>query len=580
MMCGAREEEGQMPSGEAVRRLVRGRRGGAIAAFVAYALLAVVFTWPLTSAPAHLGMRNGDYFAFTWALAAQARQLLHDPLHLFDSNLFWPQGRSLTYHDILLPEALAAAPILALGGGPLLAHNLGLLLTFPLAGLGAYLLAYELTRSRLGAFLAGLAFAFSGHRMMHLIHIPVLSAQWFPFALLFFLRCLRRPRFGRALGLFAAVVLQGLSSGYYAAILAVVLALACLFCAPALLRRGRWLGIALALGAAALVIGAASLPYGAMRGREGFDRGREICVFYAARPWSYVRPAEAGPLPHVRWLWRELPDAEPLFIGLVTLGLAGAGALVGRRQRGLLVFLTGSVVLLSLGPEIVVGKASLPGPYGLLRLLPLARMMRDPSRFGAVATLGLAVLAAWGLAVGMRKLGRAGPWLGIALTALVALELYPGRQQGFRPLHEPPASVQWLADAPRGPVLELPWDAGHLDAGAEYMYWSTGHWQPMVNGAGAFLAPANVAVGGLGRRFPDADVVAALRGLGVRYVVVHLNRLPWRRARHLRSALPPAGLVLLHEDERDETRMYVIQEEGERRVPDWIPESWRARIGP
>jgi hypothetical protein len=541
----------------------------------AYALLSVVFTWPLASAPARVGVRNGDYFAFTWALAALVRQAFHDPLHLFDSNLFWPHQQTLAYHDILLSEGLTAAPVFALGGGPLLAHNLALLLTFPLAGLGAYLLAYDLTRSRLGAFVAGLTFAFSGHRVMHLIQIPVLSSQWLPLVLFFFLRCLRRPTRARILGLLAMVVLQALSSGYYAAILVVVLGLTCAFYARALLRHGRWRGVGLALVAAALVIATASLPYRALKQREGLERSREICLFYSAQASSYVRPAQPGVLPHVRWLSEHVPDHEPLFVGLTSLALAALGVVAAGRRRWFALLLTGSAVLLSFGPEVVVGWWRVPGPYELFRLLPFARMMRDPSRFGAVATLGLGLLAAWGTAVVTRKLGRVGSHAGLALAALVFMELYPG-QSAFRPLRPPPPVAGWLASAPRGPVLELPWDVSHLPDGAEYMYWSTVHWQPMINGAGAFLAPSNINVGMVGRGFPDEDVVAVLRGVGVRYVVVHRHRLPWQRARRFRAASLPEGVDVVRRPDFGDAAVFVIRPSGRRSVPPWIPDDWRA----
>jgi hypothetical protein len=77
------------------------------------------------------------------------------------------------------------------------------------------------------------------------------------------------------------------------------------------------------------------------------------------------------------------------------------------------------------------------------------------------------------------------------------------------------------------------------------MYWSTEHWQPLVNGFGAFQPPGFRMLGLLGRRWPSAHAGRVLRARGIRYVVVHLDRVtPRQRERILEEALPE-GVRLL-----------------------------------
>ena len=160
------------------------RRPGPGLALLSYAAITVVLTWPQAWAPGRLALPNGDLFGHAWGLAWVVRQAFRNPSHLYDSNMYFPHSLSLAYTESLLPQALIAAPILLAGGDPVLAHNLVVLLTLPLCGLGAYLLAYDLCRSRQGAFLAGLGYAFCAHHWLHLVHIGVLSVQWLPLALL------------------------------------------------------------------------------------------------------------------------------------------------------------------------------------------------------------------------------------------------------------------------------------------------------------------------------------------------------------------------------------------------------------
>ena len=66
-------------------------------------LLAIVMTWPLVL---HLGTTVprdiGDPLAEAWQPAWGGHALLHQPLHFFDSNRFWPLKDSLAFGDVLL----------------------------------------------------------------------------------------------------------------------------------------------------------------------------------------------------------------------------------------------------------------------------------------------------------------------------------------------------------------------------------------------------------------------------------------------------------------------------------------------
>ena len=61
------------------------------ATFSLFALLAVVHTWPLASAPGRLSRDdNADTLLNQWIISWVAHQASHDPLHLIDANIFYP----------------------------------------------------------------------------------------------------------------------------------------------------------------------------------------------------------------------------------------------------------------------------------------------------------------------------------------------------------------------------------------------------------------------------------------------------------------------------------------------------------
>src|SRR5262245_11973355 len=80
--------------------LTRAELLGALLAGVA---LAVVVTWPLVL---HMGSRIspdlGDPVRTAWQVAWVGHAMLHSPLHLFDSNAFYPHPLSLAFSDSLL----------------------------------------------------------------------------------------------------------------------------------------------------------------------------------------------------------------------------------------------------------------------------------------------------------------------------------------------------------------------------------------------------------------------------------------------------------------------------------------------
>jgi hypothetical protein len=241
----------------------------------------------------------------------------------------------------------------------------------------------------------------------------------------------------------------------------------------------------------------------------------------------------------------------------VILGLALFGVLALRGSAAARLGLALVVVgfLLSLGPEIRIFGLTLPGPFEALRSFQSIRLLRTPSRMGVIALLGLGLLAAVGWS---RFAARQPRWRrpAFAMLAVLALaEAFPaGLARLVRPVEPPPPAARWLLSAPRGPVLELPWDEAH--DGALYVYWSTAHWQPMINGWGGFEPPGNFGLGLVGKRWPGPGVARALRDAGVRYLVVHTALLNDPQRERIRREPLPEGVRLAAEFGDD--RVYEI----------------------
>lgn len=325
-------------------------------AFVLYLVLSIAATWPLARGLARdVAWDLGDSILNIWILSwdvEQIRRLLTGDLSrlrdFFDATIFHPAPLALAYSDHLLPQALQVLPVVLLTDNPILGYNLLFLSTFVLSGLGMYLLVRELTGHAAAAAVAGLLFAFAPYRLAQSSHVQVLSSQWMPFVFYGLVRYFRSAdqatpagpkgpalRVGPLAGATAALIAQGLSSGYYLLYFtpfAVAFALWELGRAR-LWRSGRvWLTLSSAGVAAAIVTTPFLLPYAALRAQGYGARSLAEVSRFSADVYSY-----ATAFPEQR-IWGSLLQAMPkpegeLFPGLVPLLLALLGIFAGSRVR-------------------------------------------------------------------------------------------------------------------------------------------------------------------------------------------------------------------------------------------------------
>ncbi len=141
--------------------------------------------------PSRIAPDLGDPIRTAWEIAWVGHAMLHNPLHLFDANTFYPHPLSLAFSDSLLgygPAALFGSGTVA----ALVRYNLLFLFAWSLCFFGAYLLARELGLGRLGGAAAGIAFAYAPYRVTEAGHLHVISSGGLPLALFLLVRGYRR----------------------------------------------------------------------------------------------------------------------------------------------------------------------------------------------------------------------------------------------------------------------------------------------------------------------------------------------------------------------------------------------------
>ncbi len=502
-------------------------------AALAYAAVTVLFVSPLVNY-AHLGdaSYDGDSRLLIWTLAWDGHALLTGA-PLFDANIFFPARQAMTWAEHHIGLALFALPVYAMTANPVLAYWTVWLLSFPLNALAMHALAWRLTRDHRGAILAGLVYGFCFFRMHHGHgHVQLLWTWALPLVPLAIERWLRQPTVGRTLLLTVLVLVQALTTWYLAVLVAVLsLATALMLVERQHATRAHMGHAAVALAFSAMVLGWFARPYVALQtpGGEGeaFTFGADIAAYLL--PPENTWPGQwllANTTLMPRWIWGE----QTVYVGLTAVALAAAGAWTVARRGApgawrltcALLVAGGVGLVLSWGPT-----SSGIAPFDLFARLPGMSMLRAPARFALLVMLAVAVLSAYGTAALVKPLGRKG-WLVVAclgasfLGESFLVSFPAGKPQPFAI----PAVYDRLATLPPGPVLSLPIYRATPEGfrEADYLFYSTRHWYPIVNGFGRHEPVAHEDNVTTLAGFPAPDAIRRLRELGVRYVVVHTAR--------------------------------------------------------
>ena len=482
-----------------------------------FILLAVVHTWPLASAPATLSRNDtGDTVLHEWTLAWVAHQVVRDPLHLFDANIFYPERTTLAYSDHLFVQAMMTAPILWAGGSPVLAYNLLLIAGLALTGWTTSLVVHRWTGSWLAATLSGSLMAFNAFTLTRLPEVQDLHFEFFPLALLALDRLLTRPRVPSALTLAGWSVLHALTCGYLLVFGFISLVVATVVRPETWSRRIRQIGplLLLAAGIAGLALLPFLIPYFRVSRDQGLTRPLSEVSRYSAHAADYF--ATGGRLHFALWS-RLFFKNYGLFPGLIAAVLSGIAVGTGvavKDSRARMAVAFGLVALaLSFGPAF-------PPYRWLYDIFPLLRGLRGAVRFGQFFLAAVAILAGFGLSVLEPHLRRRGLAVGLLLIVGANLEALRAPLE-YSPYRGTPRIYDALSGSGRAVIVCFPlYSHDAISLNTEYMLASTRFWKPMLNGYSGFVPASFNRHGSALAGFPNPASIEYLRSLDVSHVVV------------------------------------------------------------
>ncbi len=525
-------------------------------AVVLHTAFAVVFTWPLArlSTSQIPGGANDIwqcYWNFWWWRTALFEQASNP---LWTDLLFHPHGVSLVLHTHSFFNQVVALPVNALLG-PAAALNFATLLTFVLAGIAAHQLAFEVTKSRGAAYVAGFIFAFFPHHLeQSLEHLNLASIQFLPWVALYALRMARDNSRRDAIAFGTCFALNALACWHYGVFT--------LFIVP-ILWIAEWIRaddtaasvrhlfrqglvalipfVLFMLPIAWVMISEASEAENYVK--DPMNKGVDLVHLFVPSDHNPL----LGALTHDFYAASRtyLSVGSQAYVGALTLVLAGL-AWARRRTASAtvtwsLIALVGIVLAAGAQPVIAGNTFDIPLPHMQFKHIPLLSALRVANRFVVIAMLGLAVLAALGFAAIASGRRFAAP-LCVAILAIEFLWLpYPMQQVEFSPL------IERVGSEAEGAILDIPFTDHSLSV--LNLAYQTVHGRPIAGGYVSVPPHGDAALGndnvlwhlsGPTPRVPARIDVGYLRSLGFSDVVLHLDRTREAQLEALKALRPTA----------------------------------------
>lgn len=505
-----------------------------LVAFVAALVAAIASTWPLATRLSTGARDRVDVLYEAW-LIDWIGHAATSSARIFDPNLFHPAPAAATGADPLLGVALPLVSLRFMGFGPLAVHNIGLLLAIAFTAAAGYACGRVMTGARSAGVVVAAALAFGPVFTTEGGHIQIIACAGLPLAVLgawLVVDSARavRPSTG-AVALLSASLAWQITVSFYVAFYAAIAGALVLVAQARHLRRADL--VRLAIGGAAFALIAVPLvaqyrrrpepvpSLGEALARVGPLSGDFVHTHPKLLVWGGLLGRGSG--------WFALTGGAFPGLAIVVGAVLGAGYAwrsrdaVVRRVGGVAAVLVGAGAVLALGAAPSGPRRFTPWRFAM-QFVPPLRGLRAANRGIVVALVGLALLAALGVSWIASRLRLPPTAMAVGLAFLIVLEGLGS--WGGTPQVETRAVDTYLAHDPSaGAVLYLPVPVGDVASvfewsQAEVAFRSTAHHRATVNGYGSYVPDSYFAMKRAVASLPDDASLAALRDLGVRFVVV------------------------------------------------------------
>lgn len=492
---------------------IKTKFGSDLLVLTLYTLLTLILLYPFSilNMNSQLIGDGGDSFQGLWNLWWVKHSIFSFTNPYVTNYIFYPIGTDLYVHSLSPLAGFFTIPF-QFAYGTVFSYNLLVILSFVLAGYGAYRLTYYFTADKKASFFAGLVFGFSTYHLARgWGHLNLVTIQWIPFYVLFLFKMRNETSLRNVFfSVFFLVLTALMADLQYIAFLGLFTLMLVVY--DVLSKRAKIenflvrLGImtALFIGLMALIIG--PFFYGMLTGKYAYATpSPNDSILMSADLLGFFVPSSLN-LFFGRYSQNIIshfstPGIESVvYIGYTVLALTSFAAIKLWKKVKFWLFGAFVFLILSLGPVLhILGVSSftflhitIPLPESLM--LSVVPIFRVPSRFILMVMLILAVtsaitikhLNAWFI-----KLKR-GHIMGVLFLVLISVAFLAEVNMLPYPISEDVTVPKFYADLARMnetfAVLDLPYN---YHANNRYMYYSTVSEKPLIGGSISRIPPAN-----------------------------------------------------------------------------------------
>src|SRR5882724_1381152 len=416
----------------------------------------------------------------------------------FTNTIKFPEGTTLYYHSFAYPEGFLVWLGTQVFGTGLTTltwlHNTVLLLSFPVAGVGAFFLARHLTRDTWSALLGGYIFAFNPSHVQHAMHhLHVASIEFIPFFVLAYWQAIEKKSVAWLVSAVLFFALSALSCWYYLFYCGYFVVLHTIFTCiqNRTLPRGWDLYTPLATtGGVIVVLSPLLIPMvrEAAAGSNVYASGHDVFVAdffaYISFPPHHILSALTRPLYE---LFSGNPWEATVYLGIANVGLA-VWLFLNRQKldRRTVAYLAAGIAVFAViasGSHLrFLGSKLIPMPDLLISNVPLLKNARVPSRTIVFVYLFFAVAVSIAVQALTQKIKDMAMLKRIALVGMllfIVADFYPAHLD-ITPFSCSPGLAAIRDDPEKGfGVLNLP--DGYV-AGNAAMAEQVCHQRPIVQG--------------------------------------------------------------------------------------------------
>lgn len=518
--------------------------------FLYFFFVAVYITYPLIFHLTDFIPGLGDELLITWIMNWNIHSFLSDPLNIFNANIFYPHHNSLAFSDAFFTLSLIAfLPVIILKE-PVVAYNFSLIFSFITLGFFTYLLTYYLSKNHFSGIISGTLVAFSTFTLTRIMHLQVISIQWVPLSLLFFLIFSKTGSFRYIILSCIFFILQTLNSflpGYF------LLFGFSFFLIYFYFRQKNYFinfiskKIIIIILFSGVILIPFTIPYFSVSKEFDYIRDIRDTIHFGNRPeylfyssdktklqpflLNVVYANDKGPYKYDGYL------GFAIFI-LITLSLLFRYVFKKFKNNyfNIFTFIGIFSFILSLGPvfqwggKVIKSPFMIPLPYALFYyLIPGFKGFRNSARWEMLTVFAMSIAIGIFIAkIFNKKSIFFKATITVIICAAVILEFNaPMKFENVSKHSDFPKIYSYINTLPKDAVIaEFPiynWDMLPYSR-QELMreYFSTMHFRKMINGGSGFSPPPwQEKVRFLAREFPSKETIKELKKIGVKYIIVH-----------------------------------------------------------